>query len=416
MARASSQLFRDSDVRIQTPPRALRKLHDALDATEVSGDRTEVRILRRLQFAMALGSMPLISGLGLLYGAGGHWSAAMWCFGYVGLTLALVVALLLTGRFEILRVPHTLVVGALPVCLHVWLGGFTNSGGAILWTLIVPIAAAMFGFKRAWLWSLGVTIALAIGFFAYRPEAALMSGRELEFHFAFNAIGFSGFLFASVRHFVQRIDQEKARSERLLHQVLPAPIVRRLKKGQVIADHIPGVTVVFADLVGFTPLSAKLPPAQVVALLDEIFTSFDQLARQFGVEKIKTIGDAYMAVAGAPERCDDHAARAARLALAMRDYVKQLAAERDTAVAMRIGMHSGEVVAGVIGVERFAYDLWGDTVNTASRMESHGEPHAVQITAATKDLLATGFAIRERGPIEVKGRGTIVTYWLDGAA
>jgi adenylate cyclase/guanylate cyclase len=221
------------------------------------------------------------------------------------------------------------------------------------------------------------------------------------------------FVFASVRYFVSRIDEEKARAERLLNQVLPAPIVRRLKRGQVIADHLEGVTVVFADIVGFTPLAARLTPSEVVALLDEIFRAFDELAAKHGVEKIKTIGDAYMAVAGAPEPCRDHAARAARLALAMREHVQKLAAQRGIALSMRIGLHSGEAVAGVIGIERFAYDLWGDTVNTASRMESHGQPDAVQITGATKDALDGAFTVRERGPIEVKGRGTITTYWLE---
>jgi class 3 adenylate cyclase len=283
-----------------------------------------------------------------------------------------------------------------------------------MWTLIVPIAATMFGFRHAWLWFLYAGSVAVIGYFTYAPERAVLTPRELNFHFAFNSIGFIGFLFVSVRHFVKRIEEEKARSDTLLHRTLPAPIVRRLKRGQtVIADHLPGVTVVFADICGFTPLAARLSPQELVAMLDEIFSSFDELAKKHGVEKIKTIGDAYMAVAGAPERCDDHAVRAARLALAMRDHVCELAKSRNIELAMRIGVHTGEVVAGVIGIERFAYDLWGDTVNTASRMESHGEPNKVQITAATKDALGPAFATTERGAIDVKGRGTLTTYWLD---
>jgi class 3 adenylate cyclase len=217
-----------------------------------------------------------------------------------------------------------------------------------------------------------------------------------------------------VRYFVTRVEIERAREEDILRRVLPAPIVRRLKRSEgVIADHLDRVTVVFADICGFTPLAARMSPTEIVELLDTIFTAFDGLAAEHGVEKIKTIGDAYMAVAGAPERTGDHALRAARLALAMRAYVKRLAAERGIALSMRIGLHTGEVVAGVIGIQRFAYDLWGDTVNTASRMESHGEPDEIQLTAATREAIGDAFAIRERGPIEVKGRGTIVTYWLD---
>jgi guanylate cyclase len=362
---------------------------------------------------MALLSMPLIGTLAAVFAIGGHVEPVIWCVGYIALTALLCLAVMATGRFAILRIPHVFAVGMLPFGLTCWLGGFTASGGAMLWTLLVPIAATMFGFARVWLWFLGVTVLAVIGFFSYAPSRAVLSGRELEFHFMFNTIGFTGFLFMSVRHFVQRIDEEKTRVNELLLRVLPAPIVRRLKRGQtVIADHLSSVTVVFADIVGFTPLAARLSAGEVVALLDEVFTTFDELARKYGVSKIKTIGDAYMAVAGAPEPAVDHAARAARLALAMRDHVRELAAARKIELAMRIGVHTGEVVAGVIGIERFAYDLWGDTVNTASRMESHGQPNRVQITSATKDAL-TGFAITERGPIEVKGRGTITTYWLD---
>jgi len=384
------------------------------DAHDVIGERTEIILARRLQFAMALLSIPMIGMLGIAFLLGGHAGATLWCVGYVGVTTLLVLALIASGRFEVLRMPHVAAVGALPVCLHCWLGGYAASGGVMLWALLVPIAATMFGFKHVWLWFLGVVVAAIAASFLYAPERAQLAGRELELYFVFNTVGFTMFLFVSVRYFVNRIDEEKARSDKLLLQALPAPIVSRLKRGQtVIADHLPNVTVVFADIVGFTPIAARSSPGEVVALLDEIFTTFDELAREHGVSKIKTIGDAYMAVAGAPEAAADHAARAARLALAMRDHVRDIAKSRNMALAMRIGLHTGEVVAGVIGIERFAYDLWGDTVNTASRMESHGQPDTVQITAATKAALGSTFTITERGPIEVKGRGTITTYLLE---
>jgi guanylate cyclase len=307
-----------------------------------------------------------------------------------------------------------LVVAALPTCLAIWLGGFVPSGGVILWTFIAPFGATMFALRYRSLYFVLVVVAAVIVYLAPHRAAAVLTPRELNFHYAFNMIGFTAFLFASVRYFVTRIDREKARAEDLLKRTLPAPIVRRLKRGQgQIADHLPAVTVVFADIVGFTPLSARLPAAEVVALLDEIFTRFDALAAEHGVEKIKTIGDAYMAVAGAPEPCADHAARAARLALAMREHVRSLAAARSMELSMRIGLHSGDAVAGVIGIARFAYDLWGDTVNTASRMESHGKPDEIQLTAATQAALGPAFTTRERGEIEVKGRGKLTTYWLD---
>jgi guanylate cyclase len=398
-------------------PVTLRRLYRALDAVDVAGDRSEARLVRRLQFVMALASIPTIGSIGALYALGGHREAVVWCLGYCAVTLALVLGVVVTGRFGVLRVPHVLAVGALPSALAIWLGGFASSGAVALWALIVPIAATMFNLRPRTLYFVyAALVLLVVGLFPL-PDRAVLSERELNFHFTFNMIGFTGFLFASVRYFVVRIDQEKARAEDLLARVLPAPIVRRLKGGETqIADHLDSVTVVFADIVGFTPLAARLSAAQVVDLLDEVFRRFDELAAAHGVEKIKTIGDAYMAVAGAPERCADHAARAARLALAMREAVRELAAARAIDLSMRIGLHTGEAVAGVIGIQRFAYDLWGDTVNTASRMESHSQPGQIQLTAATRDALGTGFVLRERGPVEVKGRGTIVTYWLDRAA
>jgi guanylate cyclase len=419
-AQVNVPVARESQVSLDERPRRLRKMYAALEALDIDREhRAEVRLVRRLQFVMALFSVPAIGAWAGLFLAGGHVAASLWPLAYVALTLLLVGAFALTGNFAVLRIPHVLVVAALPVGLTVWMGGFARAGGAMLWTLLVPITATMFGFAHKTLWFLGaVAAALAVFAFAHVDAPFTLGPRELELHFAFNAIGFTMFLYTSVRYFVDRIDAERARAEGILRRVLPAPIVRRLKRSQgVIADHLDRVTVVFADICGFTPLAARLSATQIVELLDTIFTAFDELAAEHGVEKIKTIGDAYMAVAGAPERAADHALRAARLAIAMRAYVQKLAAERDIELSMRIGLHTGEVVAGVIGIQRFAYDLWGDTVNTASRMESHGQPDQIQITAATREaILATksgDLSIRERGPIEVKGRGTIVTYWLD---
>ena len=410
------EIARDSVPALGRHPRVLRRLFRALDAHDLDAGRGDARIVRRLQLGMGLGSMPVIAALGGLYLAGGHGRCAAWCFAYVGATVLLLAALAVTGRFGVFRMPHVVCVGVLPALLTLQLGGFARSGGTIVWTLIVPIAAVMFGFRWRTLWYVGAAALVVLVAAMPGTGPAELSAREVNFYFAFNTIGFIGFLFVSTRHFTERLEQERARAENLLLQVLPAPIVRRLKRGQRVADHLDAVTVVFADIVGFTPLAARLSSSEVVELLDDIFRRFDDLARLHGVEKIKTIGDAYMAVAGAPERCPDHAARAARLALGMRACVRELAAARQIELAMRIGLHTGEVVAGVIGAERFAYDLWGDTVNTASRMESHGQPGEIQLTGATRAALGDAFATRERGEIEVKGRGRITTYWLDGPA
>ncbi len=212
------------------------------------------------------------------------------------------------------------------------------------------------------------------------------------------------------------LGEERARSERLLLNILPAPIADRLKASEEsIADQSEGVTVLFADIVGFTPLSARKTPRALVDLLNRIFSEFDALADAHGLEKIKTIGDAYMAVSGLPEPRPDHAARAARMALDMRNATARIAAETGEPLALRIGLHSGPVVAGVIGRRKFAYDMWGDTVNTASRMESHSLPGAIHCTDATATLLKGAFQLQPRGAMEIKGKGEMRTYLLTAA-
>jgi class 3 adenylate cyclase len=208
---------------------------------------------------------------------------------------------------------------------------------------------------------------------------------------------------------------EQQRSERLLLNVLPAPIAERLKAGEaVIADAFPEVTVLFADLVDFTRSSRRSSPAQVVATLNELFSAFDRLAQHHGLEKIKTIGDAYMVAGGLPDPLPDHAQAVAELALAMREEVARRADPSGQPLAVRIGIDTGPVEAGVIGTSKFSYDLWGDTVNTASRMESHGIPGCIQVTARTYQRLQAGYRFQRRGPIPVRGMGEMVTYFLLG--
>ena len=201
-----------------------------------------------------------------------------------------------------------------------------------------------------------------------------------------------------------------ATSERLLVNVLPESVAVRLKSGETtIADAYEDATVLFADLVGFTPLASSLSPAETVRLLDRLFTAFDALAARHGLEKIKTIGDAYMVVGGLPERSDDHPARVVAMGLDMLEAVSAISREMGQPLDLRIGVHTGPVVAGVIGTTKFSYDLWGDTVNVASRLESQGLAGAVQMSQAT--WLRSGEVSAElRGPIELKGRGTLDVY------
>jgi guanylate cyclase len=208
---------------------------------------------------------------------------------------------------------------------------------------------------------------------------------------------------------------EQARSEALLLNILPQPIAERLKAAaQPIADDFAAASVVFADVVDFTPLAQRLPPAEMVGILDQLFSRFDALVERHGLEKIKTIGDCYMAAAGVPSPDVDHARKAALLALEMRQLLATSTTAGLPGLQLRIGINSGPVVAGVIGTKRFLYDLWGDAVNTASRMESHGVPGEIQITRATYELVQDEFVCEPRGTIDVKGKGPMETWFLLG--
>jgi class 3 adenylate cyclase len=221
----------------------------------------------------------------------------------------------------------------------------------------------------------------------------------------------------NLEHLVQErtseLVAEKQTSERLLLNVLPAPVAERLKQGEnLIVDRFDHVSVLFADIVGFTTMSQETSPEALVTMLDDVFSLFDRLAETHGLEKIKTIGDAYMVVAGIPQPTPDHVAKIARMAIDMVAGIRDYAADKGVALSIRIGIHTGSVVAGVIGRKKFIYDLWGDTVNTASRMESHGLPGRIHVTEAAYQALRDRFELEARGAVEIKGKGVMTTYLL----
>jgi len=215
--------------------------------------------------------------------------------------------------------------------------------------------------------------------------------------------------------YLKKLAAEQEKSEQLLLNILPAPIAARLKQGEsTIADSFADVTVLFADIVNFTKLSANLSPSELVEILNQIFSAFDELAERYGLEKIKTIGDAYMVVGGLPTPRPDHAEAIAQMALEMQQIVGDFSLKPGQPLQMRMGINTGPVEAGVIGTRKFAYDLWGDTVNTANRMESHGVAGKIQVTAATYDRLRDKYRFEERGVIEVKSKGKMTAYFLIG--
>ncbi|MDF2177724.1 adenylate/guanylate cyclase domain-containing protein [Aliiglaciecola sp. CAU 1673] len=213
----------------------------------------------------------------------------------------------------------------------------------------------------------------------------------------------------------QRVDKERNRSESLLLQVLPKPIAEKLKSSrQPVADYFSSATTIFADIAGFSRFTREHTPMELVTYLNQIFTAFDKLAKRYGLEKIKTIGDQYMAVSGVPESCPDHAARCCCCALEMQRAFSRINHQFHFHNGLRIGINSGEVVAGVIGQEKYSYDLWGDSVNLASRMESQGQSQRIQVSEYTYKLCQHRFIFKPRGNLAVRGIGTVPAYWLLG--
>ncbi|MEU8224187.1 adenylate/guanylate cyclase domain-containing protein [Kribbella sp. NPDC048915] len=345
---------------------------------------------------------------------------------YQVITLVGLGVLARTRRFAMFRNTQMVAFLVLPALLQVSLGGFVASSAMILWAIFTPLAAlALLGIRRSVPWLVAFFVELLV--LAVLDSRLARSPSELppSFEVTFLVLNIAGVMvsaYVMLGYFVEQrerahrdLQAERERSERLLLNVLPEPIAERLKtEPGVIAEHYDAVSVLFADIVGFTERSAAMPAADVVNLLDDVFSAFDRIADSEGVEKIKTIGDAYMLVGGLPTPRPDHLAAVVRTALALRSEVARIAAlPGQEWLAVRIGIDSGPVVAGVIGRRKFIYDLWGDTVNTASRMESHGVPGEIQVTGRVAAALGPEFAVRPRGAIEVKGKGPMRTYFLD---
>ncbi|WP_020142073.1 adenylate/guanylate cyclase domain-containing protein [Terracoccus sp. 273MFTsu3.1] len=363
------------------------------------------------------------------YLAYGHPLSAAIPAAYQVITAVGLLVLSRTRDFAVFRTTQLVVFLVLPCLLQASLGGFIASSGMVLWAIFVPLAAlALLGVRRSVGWLVAffvalVTLALLDPRLSQHP-ADLPTGFVVTF-FVLNVMGVTVSAYAMLGYFVEQrerariaLEAEQARSERLLLNVLPGPIAERLKRGPgTIAEHYEAVTVLFADLVGFTERTQVMPADDLVALLDRIFSAFDREADAQGIEKIKTIGDAYMVAGGLPERRPDHVQAVARVALAMREEIASIAREPGCEwLAVRIGVDTGPAVAGVIGRRKFIYDLWGDTVNTASRMESHGLPGQIHVTERVAAALGPEFTVRPRGTILVKSKGPMRTFLLDAAS
>lgn len=382
------------------------------DPEELRVRKTVLTISATLMASLALVWVGTYAWLGL-------WVSAAIPFAYQVASVVSITVFAATHRYRLFRRSQLLMSLLLPFALQWSLGGFGNASVVSLWAITSPLGALLFvGARQAWPWFAGFAALVAFSgaidsaLAADAPE--IPSGVVTTF-FVMNVVATTATAFVLLQYFVQAREREQARSERLLLNVLPEVVATRLKNDEgIIADAHADVTVVFADIVGFTPLAERLAAEDVVAILDQVFARWDELAARFGVEKIKTIGDAYMVASGIPVHRTDHVEAAADMALAMRAEIAQVAARGVPNLDVRIGIDTGPVVAGVIGRSKFIYDLWGDTVNTASRMESHAPVGAIQVTRRCFEQLSGTYDLHERGSVDVKGKGAMLTYLLIG--
>lgn len=325
-------------------------------------------------------------------------------------------------NFSLFRVSQLAIFLTFPILLHLSIGGFTKSAN-LIWGLATPLIALLSSrLREGTPWFIVFLLIVAISgiidplLFPHND----MSVSASFFEFSFNIINISLIVYLMLIYFVHQknrayalLDEEQKKSERLLLNVLPKEIAPVLKSGiETIADRFGSASILFADVVDFTRLSVQMAPEEMVDLLNYIFTHFDSLVEKYGLEKIRTIGDNYMVASGVPRPRHDHAQAIAKLALDMVDYIDTLAPRNGRRIGFRIGINSGPVVAGVIGRHKFQYDIWGDTVNTASRMESHGLAGKIQITRATQELINNEFVFEPRGTMEIKGKGNMETWFL----
>ncbi len=387
-------------------------------------DSDEMRLRRGVGVtSVVLGGVPLGAGYGLLFLALDQPIAGAVMLSNASLMLLGVLGFSRSRNFPFYNVYWLLITNVMAAGTSLSLGGFLRDGLFTFWGILVPIIAAITNTPRqalAWFALFALEIVGMLAMDPWLRAGNAIPARTIAVLSAVNLVSFAGFVLAVVILFVLRqrvlldlVNDEKRRSDALLLNILPREIAEQLRgERRLIAERYAEVSVLFADIVGFTPLSTTMPPLALVELLNDVFSYFDALVDEYGLEKIKTIGDCYMVAAGAPRRRPDHAHVLARMALRIQAEMQTRSFGQGVRLAFRIGINSGPVVAGVIGSKKFIYDLWGDAVNTASRMESHGSAGAIQITEATYQRIAADFACEPRGTVEVKGKGAMPVWFV----
>jgi adenylate cyclase len=345
---------------------------------------------------------------------------------YIIISYASLLVFYRLKRFEHFIFTQLVMLLVMPFFMQWVIGGFQASSGVAIWAILSPVGALMIlGTKQSTPW-FALFIALAAVSWQmntiFAGNALPIPEHVKDTFFVMNLCGTATILYIVMRYFQSQKERvlkalavEQARSDKLLLNILPESIANRLKAENLnIADSHESVTIMFADLVNFTQISAGMPAHKLVNLLNQVFSRFDQLSEKYGLEKIKTIGDAYMVVGGVPNARPDHAQAMANMALDMQVALKEVSGKNRKELSMRIGINSGPVIAGVIGSSKFSYDLWGDTVNVASRMEHYATPDTIQVTDTTYQLLKDQFKFESLGQIAVKGKGEVDAYILTG--
>jgi adenylate cyclase len=409
------------------PPWLERLAVVGVDADDSEDDRLDKAMLTLVAGLLAVMAFAWVA----IYLAVGLPQSAAIPFVYQLAVVASLVGFARTKHFGVIRTVQLVLMLVLPFALQWSLGGFANGSAVAAWAGITPVLAYLFG-ARGGVWLLSFVLLLAGSAAAETTLAAhaphIDSGIRAAL-WVMNLAGPSIAAFLALLYFTSERDRSRAalaeehrlleaeqdRSERLLLNILPAPIARQLRDGRTtIAESQSDVTILFADIVGFTPLAEGMGPVALVDLLNDVFSAFDDLADSAGLEKIKTVGDAYMVAGGIPTPRPDHLRAVLEMALLMGKAVARVGTRYGQGLQLRIGIDTGPVVAGVIGRRKFSYDLWGNTVNSASRMESHGVPGRIQVTERVARVAQHQFEFEARGNIEIKGKSAMRTYLLVG--
>ena len=379
-------------------------------------ESSEAALQMRLLVLMSVGTLPMTVLWSVIYFAAGAPLAAAAPAAYSVVTPINTALLGWTRNFRLYGFTQLLMTLALPWLVMMSLGGFKQSSAVIIWAALCPLISLLVeDLPQTVLWIVGFVLPLIAGAILqpYLTPSELPEAFVTWF-FTLNLGTVIAIVFGLLYYFVGQRNFFQERSETLLLNILPKEISEALKVDRgAIAAHYDSASVLFADVVEFTPMAATMSPLRLVNLLNDVFQCFDDLVEKHDLEKIKTIGDCYMVAAGVPRERPDHAVALVQLALEMREAVAARTFG-DRKLAFRIGINSGPVVAGVIGRKKFIYDLWGAAVNMASRMESHGESGTIQITRNTFELVRDQFDCESRGTIEVKGADPMEVWHVIG--